>query len=127
MALGCGSKLGNEYREFMIKCGFKDCQSTPCVFWHEDKGITTRGIAIQKSEVSIDNWCEHGNTEMINVVNSDISSYNDDNIRNTESGLDNWKEFHPASTKSELFKNNIIWNNDPQKSCKTRIIPINLL
>ena len=28
-----------EYRDLMIKAGFKACKSSPCVFWFESKGL----------------------------------------------------------------------------------------
>merc|ERR1712227_1157213 len=91
----------------------------------EEEVIKTRGIMIQK-EPFIDNWCEPEMTNKNNVLNSDKSSYNDDTIQNPDSGLDNWKKYHPASTKSELFNNNITWNHNPQQSFKTISVPINI-
>jgi len=91
----------------------------------EEEVIMSKGIKIQK-EPFIDNWCEPDMTNKNNVLNSDKSSYNDDTIQNPDSGLDNWKKYHPASTKSELFNNNITWNHNPQQSFKTISVPINI-
>ena len=91
----------------------------------EEEVIMTRGMVIQK-EPFIDNWCEPDMTNKNNVLRSDKGSYNDDIIQNPDSGLDNWKKYHPDSTKSELFNNNITWNHNPQQSFKTISIPINI-
>jgi len=91
----------------------------------EEEVIMTRGIMIQK-EPFIDNWCEPDMTNKNNVLNSETGSYNDDTVQNPDSGLDNWKKYHPDSTKSELFNNNITWNHNPQQSFKTISIPINI-
>ena len=93
----------------------------------EEEVIMTRGMVIQK-EPFIDNWCEPDmtNKNNCNILNSDKGSYNDDTIQNPDSGLDNWKKYHPDSTKSELFNNNITWNHNPQQSFKTISIPINI-
>jgi len=93
----------------------------------EEEVIVTRGITIQKGEPFIDHWCEHDKAKKNNVLNSDNSSYSNEIIRNSDSGLDNWKDYHPASTKSELFNNNITWKSSPQQSIKTISIPINIL
>ena len=93
----------------------------------EEEVIVTRGIKIQKGEPFIDHWCEHDKAKKNNVLNSDKSSYSNETIRNSDSGLDNWKDYHPASTKSELFNNNITWKSSPQQSIKTISIPINIL
>ena len=93
----------------------------------EEEVIVTRGITIQKGEPFIDHWCEHDKAKKNNVLNSDKSSYSNEIIRNSDSGLDNWKDYHPASTKSELFNNNITWKSSPQQSIKTISIPINIL
>jgi len=91
----------------------------------EEEVIMTRGIVIQK-EPFIDNWCEPDMTSKNNVLNSETGSYIDDTVQNPDSGLDNWKKYHPDSTKSELFNNNITWNHNPQQSFKTISIPINI-
>ena len=90
--------------------------------------IMTRGIKIQKEEPFIGYWCENDKIQKNNVLNSDKSSSGDDIIENLDSGLDNWRDYHPASTKSELFNNNITWKSNPQQqSFKTISIPINIL
>lgn len=93
----------------------------------EEEVLVTRGIEIQKGEPFIDHWCEHDKAKKNNMLNSDKSSYSNETIRNSDSGLDNWKDYHPASTKSELFNNNITWKSSPQQSIKTISIPINIL
>jgi len=93
----------------------------------EEEVLVTRGIEIQKGEPFIDHWCEHDKAKKNNMLNSDKSSYSNETIRNSDSGLDNWKDYHPASTKSDLFNNNITWKSSPQQSIKTISIPINIL
>ena len=89
--------------------------------------IMTRGIKIQKEEPFIGYWCENNKIQKNNILNSDNSSSSDDISQNPDSGLDNWKDYHPASTKSELFNNNITWKSNSQQSFKTISIPINIL
>ena len=90
--------------------------------------IMARGIKIQKEEPFIGHWCGSDKIQKNNLHNSDKSSSEDDDlIQNPDSGLDNWRDYHPASTKSELFNNNITWKSNPQQCLKTLSIPINIL